>query len=234
MDPSQQYAGVDPNGQDPGMDPNAAMDPNDQPPGDFDMNAVTDQQIDQTLDNYGTWEDDPDYGKVWRPDITQVGVDFTPYVSGGDWVNSDAGWAFDAPLYPWGWLPFHYGRWGWFGGHWGWVPGHQWGPAWVDWRNGGGYVGWRPMAPALGAGRAWGGAPRVGIYESQWRFAAHSDFGRPNIGAHLFQNPAEGLRVTNPVARPSVAGTSRPIQAASLMRARYATSVRAHAGRPRR
>lgn len=235
MDPNQQYAGMDPNapnGMDPSMDPNAGMDPNadpnEPPPGDFDMNAVTDQQIDQTLDNYGTWEDDPDYGRVWRPDVTQVGVDFTPYVSCGSWVNSDAGWAFDCPMYSWGWLPFHYGRWGWFGAHWGWVPGHQWGAAWVDWRHGGGYVGWRPMAPAPGAGRAWGGPSRVGIYDSQWRFTGEADFAKPNIGAHLFNNPAEGLRVTTRVARPAVAATTRPIQAASLMRARYNTSVRAN------
>src|SRR5690606_30832615 len=49
-----------------------------------------------------------------------------------------------------GWAPFHYGRWV----HtphrgWGWVPGYEWGPAWVDWRSGGGYYGWAPMGPSI-------------------------------------------------------------------------------------
>jgi uncharacterized membrane protein YgcG len=147
-------------------------------------------------------------------------------VTCGNWVNSDSGWDYDCPSFAWGWLPFHYGNWGWFGGHWGWVPGHQWSPAAVEWRHGGGLIGWRPIAPPLGGGRSWGGTPHVGVYDSQWRFTSQSDFGRPNVGAHLFNNPAEGLRVTQPVAHLPVNGATRPIQAASLARARYNTSVR--------
>ena len=86
--------------------------------------GVTDAEIDVTLNGYGQWIDTDDYGQVWRPDATAVGVDFTPYESGGSWEYSDAGWAFAAD-YPWGWLPFHYGRWAWFHDYWGWVPGHR-------------------------------------------------------------------------------------------------------------
>ncbi|HEX8112046.1 MAG TPA: DUF6600 domain-containing protein, partial [Kofleriaceae bacterium] len=84
--------------------------------------TVSDDEIDATLDGYGQWIDTEDYGQVWRPDATVVGVDFTPYESGGSWAYSDVGWAFVCD-YPWGWLPFHYGRWAWFHGYWGWVPG---------------------------------------------------------------------------------------------------------------
>ena len=37
---------------------------------------------------------------------------------------------------------------------WCWIPGTTWGPAWVNWRWGGGYVGWAPMAPARRRRRA--------------------------------------------------------------------------------
>ncbi len=85
---------------------------------------------------------------------TQVGADFTPYETGGSWVDTDNGWAFETDSYGWGWLPFHYGRWGWFDGYWGWQPGYHWGSSWVDWRHGGGYVGWRPQGPIGGWVRA--------------------------------------------------------------------------------
>jgi hypothetical protein len=48
----------------------------------------------------------------------------------------------------WGWIAFHYGRWGWdrrMG--WFWVPDIVWGPAWVGWRWGAGHIGWAPLPP---------------------------------------------------------------------------------------
>src|SRR5262249_49228579 len=30
---------------------------------------------------------------------------------------------------------------------WVWVPAVQWAPAWVTWREGGGYIGWAPLPP---------------------------------------------------------------------------------------
>jgi hypothetical protein len=43
---------------------------------------------------------------------------------------------------------FHYGRWIWLDdAGWVWVPGRVWGPAWVVWRQGPGFVGWAPMHP---------------------------------------------------------------------------------------
>lgn len=98
------------------------------------------------LSYYGDWIDNPEYGYVWRPN---VGSDFRPYYTNGRWIMTQYGntWASD---YEWGWAPFHYGRWyydsydGWI-----WVPDTVWGPAWVDWRTGGGYYGWAPMGPRL-------------------------------------------------------------------------------------
>jgi len=47
---------------------------------------VGDAEIDATLEGYGQWIETDDYGQVWRPDATVVGVDFTPYESGGSWA----------------------------------------------------------------------------------------------------------------------------------------------------
>lgn len=201
--------------------------------------SVTDGEIDATLDGYGQWIETDDYGQVWRPDATVVGVDFTPYESGGSWQYTDAGWAF-ACDYDWGWLPFHYGRWAWFQDYWGWVPGYRWAPAWVEWRHGGGIVGWRPMAPrirdhrygALG-GRDYhhGGGPLIRDHrhprqhDAHWRFATVPDFGRPHIRSHLYHNPAEGLRVTSTVAAPPLRARTA-VHPGDLMRHRFAAGSR--------
>src|SRR5207253_11242825 len=42
---------------------------------------------------------------------------------------------------------FHYGRWALLPAGWAWVPGTVWGPAWVDWFWGDGFIGWAPLAP---------------------------------------------------------------------------------------
>jgi hypothetical protein len=68
-----------------------------------------------------------------------------PYYDGGHWVYTDAGlyWQSD---YPWGAIPFHYGRWTYVAGYgWIWVPAYEYAPAWVLWRNTDGYVGWAPL-----------------------------------------------------------------------------------------
>ena len=66
--------------------------------------------FDQSLSPYGEWVDLPEYGRVWRPYESNVGADFRPYATGGHWVYTDYGWSFESD-YPWGWAPFHYGRW---------------------------------------------------------------------------------------------------------------------------
>ena len=99
------------------------------------------------LSPYGTWIQDEQYGYVWRPDVDQG--EFRPYYTNGHWVMTEYGntWVSD---YDWGWAPFHYGRWVTDRyNQWLWIPDTTWGPAWVNWRTGGGYYGWAPLGPSL-------------------------------------------------------------------------------------
>jgi len=94
---------------------------------------------------YGDWVRDARHGYIWLP---AVGQNFHPYGTDGHWVMTEFGntWV---SYYDWGWAPFHYGRW-YFDDYfqsWAWVPGYEWGPAWVNWRTGGGYYGWAPLGP---------------------------------------------------------------------------------------
>ena len=97
----------------------------------------------QDLDDYGTWQDVPEYGYVWSPYSVPVG--WAPY-SYGHWVwIAPWGWTW-VDYDPWGFAPFHYGRWVYWANRWGWCPG----PIYA-----------RPIyAPALvawiGRGRHWG------------------------------------------------------------------------------
>jgi hypothetical protein len=127
------------------------------------------------LDNYGTWEDDEQYGQVWVP---SVAPGWAPYQQGMWGWNDYYGWnwiSYD----PWGWAPYHYGRW--FMGPWGWAwwPGpiytpYYWSPALVGFFGfgGGGFgigvgfgfggfgfanIGWCPLAPFEAFHPWWGG-----------------------------------------------------------------------------
>jgi len=108
------------------------------------------------LNDYGQWQQQPDYGYVWFPPVAS---DWVPYSTGhwawvGPWGWS---WVDDAP---WGFAPFHYGRWSRVGRRWGWVPAPPYGgavyaPALVAWIGGPG----TPGAPSLGGGTAVGWLP---------------------------------------------------------------------------
>lgn len=96
---------------------------------------------------YGDWVNDQNQGYIWLPYAEQG---FHPYGSNGHWAMTSYGntWV---SYYDWGWAPFHYGRW-YFDNYyqsWAWVPDYNWGPAWVNWRTGGGYYGWAPLAPGF-------------------------------------------------------------------------------------
>jgi len=109
----------------------------------------------EDLDDNGVWEPAPEYGSVWYP---RVHEGWAPYREGHwAWVEP-WGWTWvdDAP---WGFAPFHYGRWAQIGGRWGWIPGPMgvrpvYAPALVAWVGGpsfgvsvgiGGGVGWFPL-----------------------------------------------------------------------------------------
>ena len=72
------------------------------------------------LDDNGEWRNVPDYGYVWYP--TRVAAGWAPYRF-GHWVwVAPWGWTWVEDE-PWGFAPFHYGRWAEVGGGWCWVPG---------------------------------------------------------------------------------------------------------------
>jgi hypothetical protein len=72
------------------------------------------------LDDYGSWQDNADYGPVWFP--AGVAVGWVPYRFGHwAWV-APWGWTWIEDE-PWGFCPFHFGRWVHIGVAWGWVPG---------------------------------------------------------------------------------------------------------------
>ena len=114
----------------------------------------------EDLDRFGGWQQHPEYGAVWTP--TTVAVGWVPYRH-GQWVwLRPWGWTWvdDAP---WGFAPFHYGRWVSWGGRWCWSPGPRvarpvYAPALVAWAGGPQFkvhmgsrqvpaVGWVPLAP---------------------------------------------------------------------------------------
>jgi hypothetical protein len=85
------------------------------------------------LDANGQWEQVPDYGWCWTP---QVDAGWVPY-SAGYW-GWEPYWGYTWISYePWGWAPYHYGRWFMYGGRWAWWPargfgGGIWAPAYVS------------------------------------------------------------------------------------------------------
>lgn len=114
----------------------------------------------EDLYEYGDWDEHRDYGAVWYP--RSVGYDWAPYRF-GSWIwVAPWGWTWvdDAP---WGFAPFHYGRWVRIGPRWAWVPGRRevrpvYAPALVGWIGTGGVVvtltsrsldnlRWYPLAP---------------------------------------------------------------------------------------
>ena len=227
IDPGYGYEVTNENGYPSGTpkDSSDVLDPGTEPPTDpqspeYVTGSVTDSEIDQTLTPYGDWVETEEYGRIWRPSATVVGVDFTPYETCGNWVYTEHGWTY-ACDWDWGWLPFHYGQWDWVQDSWCWIPDYTWSPAWVDWRSGGGYVGWRPQRPHRHPKHPDHSRPardrRLDQHDSHWRFTAQQDFGKRNVRAHMFKNPAEGLRVTTDVARPPVRSGAQVTSAAQVM-----------------
>jgi hypothetical protein len=128
-----------------------------------DRNRLEDQSISaryvprevvgyQQLDAHGQWALDATHGMVWYPRGTEP--NWAPYRHGHWELISPWGWTWidDAP---WGFAPFHYGRWALIGSRWAWVPGHLglhpiFAPALVAFIGGGGGVNWNI---SLGSGR---------------------------------------------------------------------------------
>lgn len=119
---------------------------------------------------HGTWTQDASLGWIWSPSDSG----FSPYTD-GRWVETEAGPTFlcDAPH---GWATAHYGRWL-FRDRWHWVPDTRWGPAWVSWRVGGGFVGWAPLGPE---------AVSSAVPDNAWRFVAFDELLHPQVMARSY------------------------------------------------
>ena len=106
----------------------------------------------EDLDRYGSWDQSPDYGAVWFP--TAVDPGWTPYRNGQWMWTRYWGWSWVDDS-PWGFAPFHYGRWVQWRGRWCWTPGSYvarpvYAPALVAFVGGGVSVG---INIGLGGGR---------------------------------------------------------------------------------
>ncbi len=166
----------------------------------------------EDLDRYGNWEQTPDYGAVWIP--AAVSADWVPYSAGRwAWVRP-WGWTWvdDAP---WGFAPFHYGRWVNLRNRWCWTPGVReprpiYAPALVGWiapprggaSVGGGYgpaVGWFPLAPREVFVPGYRGSPRYirGMNTPHMRRGDNIDvFIRDPLAPREFENRRDHRAVT--------------------------------------
>lgn len=137
----------------------------------------------EELDRYGRWEEDPEYGPLWIP--SGVAPGWAPYTTGRwAWVQP-WGWTW-VDVAPWGFAPFHYGRWVQRGPYWAWSPGRYvarpvYAPALVGWVGGppvyrpgitidiqiggGGRRNWYPLTPRDRYVPAYRPNPR---YEREW------------------------------------------------------------------
>jgi hypothetical protein len=113
----------------------------------------------EELDQYGSWRTSGNYGAVWYPRSVPVG--WIPYRDGyWNWIEP-WGWNW-IDSEPWGFAPFHYGRWAYIDGLWGWAPGDYvaspyYAPALVGWLGDpaaivtagvvGALTGWFPLGP---------------------------------------------------------------------------------------
>ena len=113
----------------------------------------------EDMQAYGGWSNDPDYGQVWSPNSVPDG--WQPY-STGSWAYSQPyGWTW-VDEQPWGFAPYHYGRWANRNNRWYWVPPERrehatYAPALVAFVGGAalgaalgntnGHVGWFPLGP---------------------------------------------------------------------------------------
>jgi hypothetical protein len=209
----------------------------------------------QELDHYGDWRQDPTYGAVWQP--RAVAANWAPYRAGHwSWI-SPWGWTWvdDAP---WGFAPFHYGRWTQIGPRWSWVPGRLaarpvYAPALVAFVGGnnsgkGGGVnwnisissggparpglGWFPLAPGEAYRPAYRASPRY-VTQVNQNIVVNNTVNVTNIYRYQRQPAAvtAASREDFVRGRPLHGGSQQVLSAVDLNRAQV---VREHSALPQR
>ena len=150
------------------------------------------------LDEYGAWETAPDYGAVWYP--ANVPADWAPY-STGYWTEVGVWGPTWVDAAPWGYAPFHYGRWAHIRGRWGWCPGGYvarpvWAPALVGWVGGPGWrysgiqggpvYGWVPLGWGEAYHPRWKGCSEICWTRYNKPYAVHGS--RPDTPPRSYVN----------------------------------------------
>ncbi len=123
----------------------------------------------------GRWVWVEDQGYVWSP--TYVSSTWRPYYD-GYWSYGPSGY-FWVSSEPWGWAPYHYGRWSWTQPYgWCWAPGRVFAGAWVAWSWGAVHVGWAPLG-------YWNQPGYIGgVYGGYYDPACWTFVGYSHVGSH--------------------------------------------------
>ena len=173
----------------------------------------------------GQWQYEGAVGYVWVP---RVESGWQPY-SNGQWAWTPYGYTW-VPNERWGWAPSHYGRWGVSASlGWYWMPGSTWGPGWVSWAVGGGYVGWCPLGWRDQPIRPWGYHGGHGGYavsrgrygQDPWNVVRHGDLRGRDVARRRV-----GFDQIDP-------GALRPADSVALRPTRDARSLRDGGDAPR-
>lgn len=169
----------------------------------------------QGLAQYGNWQQSPQYGQVWYP---QVAPDWVPYRDGSWSYVAPWGWTW-VDNEPWGFAPFHYGRWAEVDQRWCWVPNQLgapeeaqpvYAPALVDFiaagavagaaagllvaslSSGRGDIGWVPLGPREAYVPPYGGSSRY-LRRLNWGDGWH----RPSWGDRHDHNQVNNTTIVN-------------------------------------
>ena len=184
----------------------------------------------ESLDPYGQWHNDPQYGNVWVPSESPG---WAPYQDGRWAYTPYYGWTW-LGVEPWAWAPYHYGYW--YSSSWGWAwwPGpigvpYFWRPAMV------GFFGWGGGGFGFGFGFGFGYgnvgwvalAPREVFHP--WYGAGAGVFSRTSIVNNVnIANTYRNARFTNAIGGVRAAEFGRgAVSARSMVRATPADLTRA-------
>ncbi|HZV35070.1 MAG TPA: DUF6600 domain-containing protein [Verrucomicrobiae bacterium] len=176
--------------------------PSEMAPGGYDDTGQSAGYFYPSLAPYGSWSQLPGYGPCWQPFCAKSDRNWKPFCNRGQWFFTDNGWFWNS-FYPWGWAPFHFGRWfnhprlGWI-----WFPGKKWSPAWVTWRDSSKDIGWAPMPPGSDFdqngltyhGREVPNDFGFGLRPNDFTFVPARDFGSMEVGSHRLDLP-QSMRI---------------------------------------